>query len=119
MLIGVTFYNSCTNIKLLLGGFGDFGGYVSDWMVKQGARNLVLVTTEVGAENQPSFKSFNEKWKSLNCSVSIAKANDFSLRNCESIVQNVTKLGPVGGIFDFTEFKVSYQVHILSIVPQC
>lgn len=82
-------------------------------MVKQGARNLVLVTTELGAENQPLFKILNEKWKSLNCSVSIAKANDFSLRNCENIVQNVKKLGPVGGVFDFTDFKVSDQIYIL------
>lgn len=87
-------------------------------MVKQGARKLVLVTTEFGAENQALFKSLNEKWKSLNCSISIAKANDFSLRNCESIVQNVKKLGPVGGVFDFTDFKVSNQVCLrISIIP--
>lgn len=86
----------------------DFGSHVVDWMVTQGAHKLVFVSSETEIKNQSLLKMFNEKWKNVNCNTSAFNLNEFSLKNCETIMQKISQLGSIGGVFDFTQFEVRF-----------
>lgn len=85
-----------------------FGLYVTNWMISQGVRNLVLITQENESKSEDLKEIYLHQWKSSNTSVITLKLDNFSLKTCEALLKKALQLGPVGGVFDFTASKVNF-----------
>lgn len=79
-------------------------------MVEQGARNLLLITKSTENGDQNLFNFHVNKLRSMTPNVSYLKIDDFSPKNCETIIQKASQMGPVNGVFDFSQFKVNTRI---------
>lgn len=77
-------------------------------MIGQGARNLVLVVNAAEPGNDELHDFHLRRLQSTACNVTKLKLSDFSAKSCENVVQKASQMGVVGGVFDFSQFKVSY-----------
>ncbi|KAJ8675796.1 hypothetical protein QAD02_011582 [Eretmocerus hayati] len=84
---------------IVLGGLGGFGLELADWLIKRGARNLVIVSRS-GIKNAYQ-KMKIDMWNKCGSRVVIVSGKDAAIRgDCEAIISAAIQLGPVDGIFN-------------------
>ncbi|XP_024885303.1 fatty acid synthase [Temnothorax curvispinosus] len=93
------YYCDSNKTYLILGGLGGFGLELADWLVRRGAKNLVL-TSRTGIKN--GYQRLKvELWKSYGVNVLIITGADASSRkDCEFILNSAEKQAPVDAIFN-------------------
>jgi len=93
------YYCDSNKTYLILGGLGNFGLELADWLILRGAKNIVL-TSRTGIKNGYQRMKV-ELWKSYGVNVLIITGADASNRkDCEFILNSAEKQGPVDAIFN-------------------
>ncbi|CAH0017129.1 unnamed protein product [Clonostachys rhizophaga] len=82
---------------LLVGGFGGISRSVARWMVKRGARNLILLS-RTGANVHPNRLALIEELRGSGCMVEVLVCDVSDHRSLEIRLQSCQqKLGPIAG----------------------
>ncbi|CAG9990573.1 unnamed protein product [Clonostachys byssicola] len=82
---------------LLVGGFGGISRSVARWMVKRGARNLILLS-RTGADEDPNRLALLEELRGSGCMVEVLVCDVSDHKNLETGLQSCQqKLGPISG----------------------
>ncbi|XP_065221121.1 fatty acid synthase-like [Planococcus citri] len=83
---------------IILGGLGGFGMELTDWLVVQGARNIVI-STRTGIKN--GYHSYKiHLWRHYGAKVVISTADISKQWGVKSLLEMANSLGPVAGIFN-------------------
>lgn len=83
---------------ILVGGLGGFGLELSNWLVTRGAKNLVL-TSRSGIKT--GYQSLMiRRWTEKGVRVVIDTNDVTTLKGAQKMLQDASKMGPVGGIFN-------------------
>ncbi|XP_072763279.1 fatty acid synthase-like isoform X1 [Anoplolepis gracilipes] len=84
---------------IVLGGLGGFGLELIDWLIKRGAKNLI-VTSRTGIKNGYQ-RSRITLWQSYGVNIQIVTTADTSkYEDCKSILKFAEEQGPVDAIFN-------------------
>ncbi|XP_025783452.1 fatty acid synthase [Puma concolor] len=83
---------------VITGGLGGFGLELAQWLVLRGARKLVL-TSRSGIRTGYQAKQVRE-WRRQGIQVLVSTSNASSLDGAQSLIDEATQLGPVGGVFN-------------------
>ena len=82
---------------MIVGGLGGIGRSISQWMVDQGARNLILVSRS--AETQPNVQELTGKLNDAGCKVAVHSCD---IADSASFGQMLQKVGqsmpPIRGV---------------------
>nr|QGN67248.1 fatty acid synthase [Galeruca daurica]QGN67249.1 fatty acid synthase [Galeruca daurica] len=92
-------YFSPKKTYVIIGGLGGFGLEITEWMIRNGARNVILNST-TGIYN--GYQSYClKKWSSYkDVSVKINQSDISTLKGAEELIKFAQQIGPVGGIFN-------------------
>lgn len=83
---------------ILVGGLGGFGTELAEWMIKRGAKHLVL-TSRSGIRN--GFQSLCvRRWRESGVNIAISTVDATTMAGARKLIQDSSKLAPVGGIFN-------------------
>ena len=85
-------------VYIIIGGLGGFGIEVAKWILQKGGRNLVL-TTRYGART-PYHHLCLKRWQEEGYNVVVSKRNVSFKDEAAALLKEVSKIGPVGGIFN-------------------
>lgn len=91
---------------LLVGGLGGLGKAISNWMVEQGAKNLIYLSRS--AEDS-THKTFVSELRAQGCSVQLFKGNVSRLQDVKKAVQNASK--PIAGMIQMSMQLKVHMVH--------
>uniref|UniRef100_A0ABI7YC33 Fatty acid synthase n=1 Tax=Felis catus TaxID=9685 RepID=A0ABI7YC33_FELCA len=83
---------------VITGGLGGLGLELAQWLVLRGARKLVL-TSRSGIRTGYQAKQVRE-WRRQGIQVLVSTSNASSLDGAQSLIDEATQLGPVGGVFN-------------------
>ncbi|XP_054714096.1 fatty acid synthase-like [Uloborus diversus] len=95
--IPMTYFYS-HKVYIIIGGLGGFGVELTKWLTRRGARNIVL-TSRYGART-PYHNLCLKRWKSEGFNVSVFTLNASIKDEAKMLLQEASKIGPVGGIFN-------------------
>jgi acyl carrier protein len=83
---------------LITGAFGGFGKVLADWLVKCGAKYLVLSSRSAAAT--PEAKAFAQNLRDRGASVQIVKADASSAQDVARLFKEIRSIGrPLRGVF--------------------
>ncbi|XP_054286913.1 fatty acid synthase-like [Macrosteles quadrilineatus] len=83
---------------ILAGGLGGFGLELANWMIFRGAKKIVL-TSRSGIKT--GYQSLCvRRWREQGVQVFVSTADVTSLAGAQQLINEASKLGPVGGIFN-------------------
>ncbi|KAH1002410.1 hypothetical protein HUJ04_008498 [Dendroctonus ponderosae] len=83
---------------VLVGGLGGFGLELADWLVKRGAKKLVL-TSRSGVKT--GYQSLLiRRWRESGVTVWVSTSDATSAKGARRLLEEASELGPVGGIFN-------------------
>lgn len=83
---------------VIVGGLGGFGLELAQWMITRGATKIVLVSRS-GVTN--GYQSLTvRRWRAKGVQVQISTCDSTTLEGAKRLLEESTKLGPVGGIFN-------------------
>ncbi|XP_076649208.1 fatty acid synthase-like [Halictus rubicundus] len=83
---------------IVVGGLGGFGAELADWMIKRGAKHLVL-TSRSGIRN--GFQSLCvRRWRESGVNVAISTVDATTMAGARKLIEDSNKMAPVGGIFN-------------------
>lgn len=83
---------------ILVGGLGGFGLELADWLVKRGAKHLVL-TSRSGIKT--GYQSLCvRRWREAGIDVLVSTADSTTEKGARRLLEEANELGPVGGIFN-------------------
>ena len=100
---------------VLVGGLGGFGLELADWIVRRGAKKLVL-TARSGVKTGYQSTCIR-RWNEEGVKVVISKADASTLQGAEVLLKEASSLGPVGGIFNLAAVKTFYSLKLfLSLI---
>lgn len=89
---------------ILVGGLGGFGAELAEWMINRGAKNLVL-TSRSGIRN--GFQSLCvRRWRESGVNVSISTVDATTMAGTKKLIEDSSKIAPVGGIFNLAAVLV-------------
>ncbi|XP_076656220.1 fatty acid synthase-like [Halictus rubicundus] len=89
---------------ILVGGLGGFGAELAEWMIKRGAKHLVL-TSRSGIRN--GFQSLCvRRWRESGVNVAISTVDATTMAGAKKLVEDSNKMAPVGGIFNLAAVLV-------------
>ncbi|GFO47692.1 fatty acid synthase-like [Plakobranchus ocellatus] len=83
---------------VIVGGLGGFGLELGQWLIDRGVKKLVLSSRSGIKTGYQSRKV--QYWFSKDVTVEISNANVTTLEGAKSLINEATKLGPVGGVFN-------------------
>ena len=83
---------------IITGGLGGFGLELADWLVERGARQLVLTSRSGVRQGYQARKK--RLWQNKGVRVEVMSNNIKSDAECKLLIENATKMAPVGGIFN-------------------
>lgn len=86
---------------IVTGGLGGVGLELADWLVRKGAKNLIL-NSRKGLTNGYQTLCL-KKWRQMGINVEINKDNSTELKGAEKLIAVAESYGPVGGITVFYE----------------
>ncbi len=82
---------------LIVGGLGGIGRSISRWMVKQGVKNLVLVSRS--AQTQPNVQQLTDELKEAGCKVAVHSCDIADSAQFAQMLQKVGKaMPPIRGV---------------------
>ncbi|CAC5370812.1 FASN [Mytilus coruscus] len=82
---------------IITGGLGGFGLELGQWLIDRGARNLIL-TSRSGVKTGYQARKL-EKWRRKGINVMISSHDIVDKQAAIKLIEESTKLGPVGGVF--------------------
>ncbi|XP_066156912.1 fatty acid synthase [Euwallacea fornicatus] len=83
---------------VLVGGLGGFGLELADWLVKRGAKKIVL-TSRSGIKT--GYQSLCiRRWRESGVTVLVSTLDASTERGATRLLEEANSLGPVGGIFN-------------------
>lgn len=83
---------------ILLGGLGGFGLELTNWMIRRGAKHIVL-TSRSGIRT--GYQSLCvRRWRESGVNIIISTADCTTLASAEKLIRESNKIAPVGGIFN-------------------
>ncbi|KAL6267202.1 hypothetical protein P5V15_000279 [Pogonomyrmex californicus] len=83
---------------ILIGGLGGFGLELADWMIIRGAKIIVLVSRSGIRTGYQSFCV--RRWRERGVKIVISTIDITTLSGAELLIQESSRLAPVGGIFN-------------------
>ncbi|KAJ8035684.1 Fatty acid synthase [Holothuria leucospilota] len=91
---------SCDQDKvyLIVGGLGGFGLEIADWLVSRGCKKLVI-TTRSGIKHGYQSRCIH-RWLGLGVLVELPRLDVSNRSDCNKVLQQCQKMGPIGGIFN-------------------
>ncbi|KAK5640304.1 hypothetical protein RI129_011115 [Pyrocoelia pectoralis] len=92
------FYCISDKVYVLVGGLGGFGLELTDWLVKRGARKLVLVSRSGVSTDYQNFKI--ESWKEDGAKIVVSQQNLQTVEGCHKLIEDAHTLGSIDGIFN-------------------
>lgn len=87
-----------TKSYVITGGLGGFGMELAQWLVERGAKKLVL-SSRSGIKTGYQYKKI-QRLRHLGVTVEISKKDARTLEGAKALLQDCSKLGPVGGLFN-------------------
>ncbi|KAL1497478.1 hypothetical protein ABEB36_008436 [Hypothenemus hampei] len=85
---------------VICGGLGGFGLELADWLIRRGARNVILSSRRNITTGYQAYRI--RIWKSYGCNI-VVSPQDISTRNgCQNLLKEANCLAPVEGIFNLT-----------------
>ncbi|KAL1517282.1 hypothetical protein ABEB36_001067 [Hypothenemus hampei] len=83
---------------ILVGGLGGFGLELADWLIRRGAKNIVL-TSRSGIKT--GYQSLCiRRWRENCVKVLVSTADATTEKGAKRLLEESNELGPVGGIFN-------------------
>ncbi|KAK2587686.1 hypothetical protein KPH14_003803 [Odynerus spinipes] len=83
---------------ILVGGLGGFGLELANWMVRRGAKHIVL-TSRSGIRT--GYQSLCvRRWRESGVNVVVSTTDCSTLTGAEQLIKETNKIAPVGGIFN-------------------
>lgn len=83
---------------ILVGGLGGVGLELADWLVKRGAKHLVL-TSRSGIKT--GYQSLRvRRWREAGVDVLVSTTDSTTEKGARRLLEEAIELGPVGGIFN-------------------
>uniref|UniRef100_A0A915JP64 Fatty acid synthase n=1 Tax=Romanomermis culicivorax TaxID=13658 RepID=A0A915JP64_ROMCU len=82
---------------IITGGLGGFGLELAQWLIKRGARKLVLTSRsgiKTGYQNRCC-----SAWKKSGVEILISKADISKPSGCEQLIKEAQHMGPLAGLF--------------------
>lgn len=96
---------------ILVGGLGGFGIELAEWMIKRGAKHLVL-TSRSGIRN--GFQSMSvRRWRESGVNVAISTVDATTMAGAKKLIEDSSKMAPVGGIFNLAAVLVDNVIEYL------
>ncbi|PRD25642.1 UNVERIFIED_CONTAM: Fatty acid synthase [Trichonephila clavipes] len=89
------YYNK---VYIIIGGLGGFGMEVTKWMIRKGAKNLIL-TSRYGART-PYHHFCLKKWHKQGVNVQVSTLNVANKSEAEKLLNEASRIGAIGGIFN-------------------
>ncbi|GFY69306.1 fatty acid synthase [Trichonephila inaurata madagascariensis] len=89
------YYNK---VYIIIGGLGGFGMEVTKWMIRKGAKNLIL-TSRYGART-PYHHFCLKKWHKQGVNVQVSTLNVAIKSEAEKLLNEASRIGAIGGIFN-------------------
>ncbi|XP_055874982.1 fatty acid synthase-like [Biomphalaria glabrata] len=83
---------------IITGGLGGFGLELGQWLVERGAKKIVL-SSRSGIKTGYQYKKV-QGWKDSGVKVEVSKSDAKTLAGAKALLQESSKLGPVGGLFN-------------------
>lgn len=98
---------------MIIDGLSDFGLELIDYLVVRGARNIVIASE---SKNTNAFTKHQiNLWRSYGVSLTIQEELDFTYHeNVNALLEDVSKLGTVDGIFDLQRLDNSTRRSIVT-----
>lgn len=107
------FCNACC-IHAIPGGLGGFGLELANWLIGRGATKIVL-TSRSGIRN--GYQSLCvRRWKENGINVVISTSDCSTVAGTTKLLEEASKLGPVGGIFNLAVVSNRFSVQKPSVV---
>ncbi|KAH8803554.1 hypothetical protein F5884DRAFT_888903, partial [Xylogone sp. PMI_703] len=109
---------------LLPGGLGGIGSVIAGWMVKNGARNLVI-TSRSGAKTPESIKLLDE-WRYTGANVGAFACDISSVEGLKQVLDSIAgKFPPIAGVITFAMqlqdglfANMTYDQYIAAVRPK-
>lgn len=83
---------------ILVGGLGGFGLELADWMVKRGAKNIVL-SSRSGIRTGYQALCIR-RWRDSGINIIISMVDVTTATGAEQLIKESNKIAPIGGIFN-------------------
>ncbi|CAG9772141.1 unnamed protein product [Ceutorhynchus assimilis] len=83
---------------ILVGGLGGFGLELTDWLLKRGAKKLIIVSSS-GIKTAYQCWCI-KKWQKIGTQILVNTQNAHTKQGAISILEQANKLAPIGGIFN-------------------
>lgn len=83
---------------VLVGGLGGFGLELAEWLVRRGATRLVLNSR--GGVRTGYQAWCIRRWREKGVRVLVSRTDATSAEGARALLQEATRLGPVGGLFN-------------------
>ena len=80
------------------GGLGGLGIELSDWLIKRGAKQLIL-TSRRGITNAYQLMRINT-WRDAGVKVLISTSDAADTKQAQQLITTALQQGPIGGIFN-------------------
>ncbi|CAH1398200.1 unnamed protein product [Nezara viridula] len=91
-------YMNPVKCYIIVGGLGDLGLELTQWMISRGAKKVVLVSRS-GVTNGYQNMCIR-RWRLSGVTVVISTTSVTEMKGAKSLIEEANKLGPVGGIFN-------------------
>ncbi|KAG5666534.1 hypothetical protein PVAND_014554 [Polypedilum vanderplanki] len=83
---------------IIVGGLGGFGLELADWMILRGGKKIVLSSSRGISNNYQTYRM--RLWETYNAQIKISTADVTTAAGCQQLINEASKLGPIGGIFN-------------------
>lgn len=83
---------------IITGGLGGFGLELAQWLVERGAKKLVL-TSRSGVTTGYQARKLR-RWAQIGAIVQVLKLDASDAQQARQLVEEATKMGPVGAVFN-------------------
>ena len=97
---------------IIIGGLGGFGLELADFLIRNGAKKLFLVSR---AGITTGYQSFCiQRWKSQGVLICISTEDASNIESARNLIRNTSKCSPIGGIFNLAMVKIACKLLLLS-----
>lgn len=96
------------------GGLGGMGFELTDWLIKRGARKLILVSRTGYCDGYKIRKI--AKWRAMGVTIVISIDNICAVNGVSNLLKSAAEMGNVSGLFNTTLVSLLRQFYHFMII---
>lgn len=100
-----------TSCFLNVGGLGGFGLELCQWMIKRGARHIVLTSRSGVTQGYQALCI--RRWADKGTKVHVSTTDCTTEKGANTLIQEASKIAPVGGIFNLAAVSSLYPYSVI------